>query len=188
MLGGGLHIVCVWVQEREIMIFLNCRNRPNIKPSLLPSKSATTLSKVRTYKSIATVLVYIFTIVFCSSLQAPGAVSKLHVPSSRLARPKSVSNPSVKNGFSKPSEMKQPKSRLTTTSSFMTNRTSKLAKPVSGDTVKQSAVQRVPGQPRSKMVAPSAAVRRKKVVGGTSENPTAARKQPLTASTPIGPR
>ena len=128
------------------------------------------------------------------SLQASGALAscKLQPPSSQLMKPKSISNPSTRNGLSKPlgAGLKQPTSRLTTTT--MINRGSKIAKPSNADTattLRQPTVQRGAGQPRLMMAAPSAALRKKKVVvGGATENPTMARRQPFTASTPISSR
>ena len=161
------------------MILYDCRNRSSIKASLLPSKS-TTRSKVyylTTFKRISNTYLL---------LQASGACSQLQAPTSRLAKPtaKSIPNPSTRTGLSKPPELKQPTSRLATTT-MGASRSSRLATKTSRETTLKQPTG-APGQPRSKMAAPSAALRKKVVGGMATENPS--RRRPMTASAPISSR
>ena len=98
--------------------------------------------------------------------QGPGAISKLHAPSSRLSRPKPISNVSVKNGWSKHSEAKQ-----STHLTGAVTKNSRLPKTTTaGGTVKQSTLQRISNQPKSKLALPTA-LKKKKTVA--TEKPTA---------------
>ena len=167
----------------------NCRGRPNIKPSLLPSKSATTLSKVHNAHVLYTELCLLETttcmskfrcgLCFCLSSQAPGAVSKMPPPNSRLVKPKSTCS-SVNNVRTKPLE-------TTADSVIVANKSSRLPKVASAsDTTKKSFNQKLcRKQPTCKSkLAPSTVALKKKQRTVAKENPVVRKVVPLTSSTP----